>query len=475
MKDSPASTQRNSKARGPLGIALILVAVVAILPMFLAQLQADDFCRALRISENSVVDCVAQDYQTFTGRWLSFGLEYAIVSQTQSQPGYGLVLLGIALVYLMALVCLLGALFPTMESSSRWLIAGSLLALYWVGLASTKDTCYWLCGSIEYQLSLTMILFAIALTIIAANRAAFQKPYQLPWLGAMLTAMAGASMHELYGLMLCILLTTGSVLAWKWRLAGKTIWFTVTALAIVSLLIVLLAPGNAVRSGFSEHSGDAWVALKVGAKAALQALPDWVFNVRLLIATLLLVACVPDHLKSGLWVNDRRKRVLLLVCPMVWLLLLGGAFLGPAWGTGHIVASRTLSAAAMIFLLGWFLNWLLLIGWLQAKSIQLVALHPLARTAGILLLAASLILTGNTRKVARELTAEIPAYVKAKAEWQAQLKHAATSGKKHVVLPPMINPPSTIGFSDITADPDDWINRCAAGYYGVETVRVQTK
>jgi hypothetical protein len=45
-----------------------------------------------------------------------------------------------------------------------------LLTLYWVGLSSLKDTVYWMTGAMEYQLSMAMALFVVAMLLRFSRR-----------------------------------------------------------------------------------------------------------------------------------------------------------------------------------------------------------------------------------------------------------------------------------------------------------------
>lgn len=473
MKDNLGSPKLRMLEVLALVASLAIVTIVAGLPLLVVNLQADDLCRSVRLSHTGILNCVEQDYLTFTGRWCGFGLEYAALSLVQSSPAYGMILGAIALVYFGAVTYLLRALFPQLGFQRQLFIAATLFAIYWVGLPSTKDSCYWLCGSVEYQLSLACASITCASTIAAANRNADKRRYRFLWWVAILTAIVCPGLHELFGLMLCIILVAGTFMAWKWRIAGKYIWLGVTCCAMGGFLFAFLAPGNAMRSENLEHSRDLFAAAKVAISTILQSLPDWIFNFRLIVTTVLLIACVPKLLETNSWLTDERKKLLRWAIPVVWIVLLAGSFFGPAWGTGQVIASRTLAATYMIFLLGWFLTWLMIVAWLQTKSIHIISLHPGARTAVIVVLAVSLVLTGNTRRVVRELAGPIPNYAQAKAEWNEILRKAATDKRLEVVLPRIANPPDTIGFSDITTNPENWINKCAAQYYGLSSVRVE--
>ena len=208
-------------------------------------------------------------------------------------------------------------------------------------------------------------------------------------------------------------------------------------------------------------------------RAASHHVPDWVFDARLLLATLLVLSyprraslvanCLPQCYAP--WH---------LVVPGVWVILLGGMFFGPTWAVGF-VPDRVLAAAYMLFLLGWFATWLLLLERLSQRPEAGVHVSPAVRQMLLILFALSLLVTGNTRLALKDLRDLLLPYQQLMYHREEILRNAAALNPDAPILVPAVqNPPAMVGpnkFVDLTDDPTYWVNSCVARYYGVRELR----
>jgi hypothetical protein len=152
-------------------LTLLLVAAMAGRVLSYAYPTGDDLCRAARVSRLGVLASIAYEYQNWSGRWLGNGLEYVIFAIPSFPKYYGLMLALISAVYAVALLVLVGSVWEGgSRRAGRWLVPLGLLTLYWVGLSSLKDTVYWMTGAMEYQLSMAMALFVVAMLLRFSRR-----------------------------------------------------------------------------------------------------------------------------------------------------------------------------------------------------------------------------------------------------------------------------------------------------------------
>jgi hypothetical protein len=171
---------------------LLLVASVAGSVFFYAYPTGDDLCRAGTVSRLGILSSIAAEYQHWSGRWLGNGLEYVIFALPNFPQYYGLILALILAVYGVALVMLVGSLCGDVSGrAGRWIAPLGLLALYWVGLPSIKDTVYWMTGAVEYQLSVAMALFVMALLVRFSRRPRHFRPLGVALCGDALSWIHG--------------------------------------------------------------------------------------------------------------------------------------------------------------------------------------------------------------------------------------------------------------------------------------------
>ncbi len=61
------------------------------------------------------------------------------------------------------------------------------------------------------------------------------------------------------------------------------------------------------------------------------------------------------------------------------------------------------------------------------------------------------------------------------AEYENRCQLLRDESKSEVVLPPFSVKPYLLYFSDIAEDPSDWVNQVIAGWYGKESIILQTE
>ncbi|MDQ3753288.1 MAG: DUF6056 family protein, partial [Acidobacteriota bacterium] len=387
--------------------AVTSVLVVAAILFWYAHPLADDFARAYKGRVQGIVPATIHEYFTWTGRWASTGLNYFLTSSFDLVRFYPL-LLGINPALLAgAVYVLLWAAEMGTTRCQRIALTAAALALYWVGMPHPGETIYWLTGSADNLTGLALSLLVLA--GLLQYRARTTRLSVAVGAGLSLLAVLATGFHELFGLLLCIVLAGGTLKAWLARDPCRWMWTVCLVAALVGFLVVYAAPGNAVRRAEFPLAANLGVTLRLTVKQGTSNIVPWVFDIRLLTGTALLLMLVPRALTGRRQSRNGTARDVVIVA-LTWLTAVGAAFAGASWATGMNMPTRTLNGVYLIFLTGWF--WLLVMltrQFAEREELLLVA-TPLMRRVAVAIFVAAMLLTGNTWKALRDMRWAAPAY-----------------------------------------------------------------
>ena len=236
--------------------------------------------------------------------------------------------------------------------------------------------------------------------------------------------------------------------------------------------------------------GDVFTALGIAALstgkllgAMLQQMPLW------LAGLLLMPHLTPEALRPPLRPLANLHPALVAA---IALLTLFAAMLVPAWAMGINPPLRIYNYLAIYFMGFFFWMLISLHAWLRKKEIPLYpAFTGLGRMAVVLLIFVAMAgdfhkqptpfgmhasqstlytFRGNLPRVTSDLLLRAKPYSQALQQRQQYVNQQKALGHTHIVLEPLHNPPTSILFLDITADPAHWINMLQAEYYGVESI-----
>ena len=452
---------------------------------------ADDFFRAGSIHTDSWYHEVAVNYFQWSGRWSGIGLALVVLPRVDMIKWYPTLLGGIVFFQTLGLWAYWRMILGE-NVSRRHLLAliAVSLAVFWANLPSPGETHYWVTGGIENQLNIWLALLLIGGLVRA--RWDQLSPVRFLSLTALFCVLAifVTGIHELIGLMLCIVLATGTCVALKsgQNRRGTFGWGLVTLSAVIGLAVMMAAPGNRARSAMvasiiPQKDQNLLHALKLAGAQAARVLPIWVFDARLMAAVLLLVLS-----PSPIWAGAGRIRwgevSPKLVVASIWLLIVTGMFVGPSVIMHVPMPGRTLNAAYTLFILGFFTT---VIVWLRSRAeseSETVSLREsprarFARSGALATLGLSLVLSTNTRDGIIGLAKGIPQNWHRMIEWRDQLiRREVQNGATDLVLQTRnlaaedrAKWPNLYFFEDITEDPTWYVNQHVARYYRLKTIR----
>lgn len=392
--------------------------------------QADDFCLAALWRAQGVWDGYWSFWRDWTARLplvpammapaaLADGLGLPLVA------AYRLVLAALALVLLLGLRWSAGLLLPGVIGWRRWVVALVLLAALLAGARSPRDLLLWL-GASSYYLPAGLAL-GLCFPLLLRPRGGWAAP-PLALLAGLAVEFGGPAV---------------ALIALAARLSGgRPRPCLAAALAgLGGTAFLLLAPATAARQ--AAGVGGDWLRALWQAPLETLGFLAFTFSSPAMLGWLLLMLLAGARGTPAARPPLRPVALLVLALPLVAFALgLGGA--------GLVLPARGQQALQLALLLP--LSWLALrLGeWLR---------RPLAPRLGCF--AALLLLAGPNHWVA---LAELPAAARYAAAGEARLAALAQPGE--ALLTPLPDYPQLLHQEDLSTDPDYWINRCAADYFG---------
>ena len=285
----------------PLTITLVLSVFAGL--MFSATPALDDFCKAslsyLGQPQGSATQVTWLYFMGWSARWVSTILQSALFSRVDLISAYPWLLLGVMAVNLAAL-CVFFRSVLQLKTRTALVVAGMFYVSWAVSIPSTAENIFWATGATEYQLSQSSLLVLLALLCSSRGRigagAAFILAFLIP------------AQHEVAGMLVCLVLAAGVVVARVLRVpSGK--WIICLALASLSLAIVIVSPAGRERAAadgkvlwdFRHEPAYAFQALKNGVDWLISPIP------------LLTAICVP------LFVGSMERRRETPITHPVWL------------------------------------------------------------------------------------------------------------------------------------------------------------
>lgn len=450
-------------------LAITGVLLVAAILFCYAHPLADDFARAYKGRDQGVVPSTVHEYLTWSGRWASASVNYFLTSSFDIVRLYP-VLLGITASLLATSTYVLLLESGIGEGlSQRLALTMAALALYWVGMPHPGETVYWLTGGTDNLAGLALSLLLLA--GLLRNWPVRTCMSGLVGAALSLLAVITTGFHELFGLLLCIVLAGGTLKMWLACDSRRRLWTICLLAALAGFIVVYVAPGNAARRAEFPLAADVGVTCRLAVKQGISNLIPWVLDLRLLSGTALLFLLAPSCLKRAGKSRDGTARDLVIV-GVTWILAVGGGFVGASWATGSNLVLRTLDGIYLVFLAGWF--WVaVMLARHFTEGQELFFTTAAMRRVLVVTFAAAMLLTGNTWKALPDLRRSAPAYSKAMHSRWLSLQTARDRDEGDVVVKPLPSRPQAyINYFELREDPNHWENTSVAKYFGLNTVRL---
>lgn len=451
-------------------VAVTIELLVAGALLVFARPIADDFVRQYDGITRGWWGVVTDNYLHWCGRWASMGLEGLLMPRVMKFPAYSVSLATLAAVQLTAFYAFVHLLLAdAVRFGGRVGLALGLWAIHWAGTPEPGQSAYWLTGGIENQLSLSLALILVCLVARIQPRSPVRRALWL--IVGSLTAIFITGMHELVGVMLTVALAIGSFVSYRWQTRNRRVWWTLLIVSATGLLITIAAPGNAIRTGHFDHSGQIAKSIGLTARFMLRDVPVWAADPKLLGASLFLFLSPWFAGLSPAWLRRSDVRWVLLI-PGATLLCITAGAAATAWGTGSSPPGRSQAPMHVLFLLGGFGTLLVGTRW---PDNWITRREPPARFlqyAGLFVAAVALLGIGNTNLALRDFDKRVRPWHRAMQERERLLRTATP--RSELVVPRVPRFPDSYFDNDITEDPAAWQNQALARSYHLASVRLES-
>jgi hypothetical protein len=475
LQSHPASTGR--RLFGPAAALLAITPLVAhaYLGTFSRYL-ADDFCTASSLRRLGFLASQSYWYETWSGRY-SFTF---VVSLTQAiGPRLTPLLTTAALLAWMAGgVCLARRLFPDWNRAG-W-IAGLALAGIQVfttleGSPSVYQSLYWQTGMITYVLPLTFSLVYLGWlwpavsgrleprNLLAASAVSFIAAFLLGGFSETFVALQTSALG--LGLLFALLLGRHDRRARAAALLGAGL-----AGSVLAGLALALAPGTQVRSGLMPPRPELGVLIETTLKDGYLFLARTGKSVPVALALAVLVplvlAMIYDSGAGESRPSIRGRLVGLVALTIVTPVLMLSTIAPYEYAISSYPDARVLVTTMFVLSLG-LVAWGALLGQLLA---QVGSRWPRRVSGGVLFLGAVTLLALAATVV--PATSRILSYTSEAREY-ARSWDTRDANLREVTGAELVAAASLRhmgGLAEVGRDPDEWINRCIAGTYGLGAV-----
>jgi len=382
---------------------------------------------------------------------------------------YRLVPLALMLLTWLGAYRLIRALFRGLLTNANARIAGLIfLLVYLNAMPDASEGFYWYTGAVSYQFPSALIL------ILAAHWVNYlqepSKPMPLIrslFMGLLVVVIAGCS--ELHMAVLtaghAVLLLVQRLRTGQWN---KTV-VLFFLLSVICALVVALAPGNAVRGDNFPMKHDLvhtglWSTLQSGRFIAI-----WVLTTVLLPFSVLFIGWLRSAAVGASWFA--MNKWLAAALPVSAVLL---AMVLPYWSTGLLGQYRTVNTALLLFIPLWFVALAVWDAQVFRKRWP-IQLDLRGTHCALLLVTLLFFVWGRDMSVSLDLfTGSAAQYDHEMLDRSARIEQAVENGNTELVLPPVTQPRSLV-ITQPGADPDQWMNRSLAEFFGNKDLELRVK
>ncbi len=444
----------------------IALAVYAYLGFF-ARFMGDDYCHHDLVSNKPFFAAVQHHYTTFSNRYMILAVPY--LTEKFGPRGQSFLPAIMIVLWLIALFWLLKELHLALALKTNKLIIyllTSLLTFFTILQAPARyQSIYWEASSINRLVSLvlTLFLFASLLTLIRKDNAE-KRAFQWSLLYFITTFLIGGfdEMNDTFIFAISFLAFAG-VFFWMKKGTKRTasLWLTgsIFLASLASMLLMVIAPHNSARITqpptflvFLERIFTYPKNFIIDSTLTPFPLPTLLsFFVPFLI--FLLFYNRVQKSKKLLWLT-------LLIAPLIFYALLIVNFAPSAYAQAY-PADRALLGARFLMTAMLFL-----------ESALLAYLLPQIKSAYLkyFLLLTLAIFSLYPLRAAQKTFNTIDFYRQRATAWDLRddkIRSAVTSGEMNIHIQEF---DSIHIIKELDSDPNHWINRCAARYYGVDSI-----
>lgn len=344
-----------------------------------------------------------------------------------------------------------------------------LTLIYIARIPNIAEGYYWLMGSTCYTLGNILVLFMAGFLILHHRTASFRRRIIYTIL-SLICAAAAVGVNEILMLLMLICLIAYILFLFIRKHSNRHDVLIVFMITAICSVIVITAPGNAVRGSFYPDRHQFLFSLSSSLSWTFGFVKNWTCDALILSSTLLLlpfITRVSHHISIPV-----KSRKWLFLFPVFWLGLIVLSFFPGFWALGGPPPERAWNLTYFVFILGWYtcvvIYTLLLLP--DTKPDTIIPRH--VRVAATILFLIALFGFPTTYTAFKDLIFHARPYHREVSERIETSKQKAEENQDFVIIRPLVNRPSTL-FSRIFEfkdDPEYWVNANWGEYWGLKVI-----
>jgi len=354
----------------------------------------------------------------------------------------------------------------------------AVLAIFFVLFEAPNlfQSLYWRSGMVSYFAP--MVVFFI-ITGILFRQLQIRENKQGLWLWVLIVAVLSffsGGMSESYAAF--------QTASWSLLMLGWVIWKRKASLKNFNIMLIVaffgsvlamgamvMAPGNQLRLELLPQAPNIWVVMQLSFRYAMDFI---IYSLRGLpipiLISFLASALLTYHISANNieLINNKSGWVLVIVIPVITYLLIASVCAPTVYGMVAYPEPRALMIARFIMTISTVL-WGGLIGILGHRIMDRIVNICFA-----LIIILGLLWIYPLRSTL-QIWQQIPPAISRAAEWDSrreEITHQINTGVSLVEIPKL---DSVQGVSELTDDPQFWVNKCAASFYGAKFIRTVDK
>jgi hypothetical protein len=431
---------------------------------------ADDYCSAYTANRFGLLRSIWYWYINWSGRYTAFAFDWLVLIKTFGPYGAHLVPPVAIAIWLVAMIA---AVHTTLKAISRhtatWSAAIAISASFVLAVIvlspDIAQSYFWLNGMRSYSLPLvTLSIYAFLFQWILPR---LKSGKALGWVCilAFVLAFANGGFSETYAVFQLMLFVFLTVLEWfahdrKINAEFKLLSFA-TLGALLSVIVIVLAPGNAIRRAASPPAPTFIRLAQISIGSYLSFIQDILLSPQqttALIGALLVSAWAGTEYKSQITL-----RWWTIPTQIVGGLMLSFVCIPPSvYGYADTPPPRTLSIAVFALAAFWMSASFLIGSWLARTSRSSVRLE-----IGLIVLATILIGVSSALTMAY-VNQNQGAYIAYARKWDSMDAQILQARANHQ---PFVNIPAMINWAAVERPNDHakfWATACYSEYYGIQ-------
>jgi hypothetical protein len=484
---SPLKRQATLGAVAEWGVAAVLILALALYAYLgrYARYLADDYATKVALGVRSFWAQQVAEYQRAGGR---FAAEAAVDGAGLLNEFFVRLLPGLLLVLWVAAIAIaVKAVLPSIGRLASLIIAMGIVFTTLHITPSPFESLYWMTASLIY---ISPLILGTVFVALAASR---HEPRRTTILAAGVVAFVAGGFNETYAalqlLMIGAALLATMVAVWPGLRRSRPLLISGCLGTLASLIAVGIAPGNAVRfrvvTGLLGTPRPSFVQLPgVAINFAMQFFNS-VFFARwgALVTVGALVALISARTNPTVRMSARRGLPLVAYVAAVAIIAMVASFVPYAYVTGlmegiYAQITPVFIGVCAVAVVGWSVGRYMRSLFGRQFATGRISQKWRPRIVAIAAVVTSCIVAATPVKSMATIWGErgaFHAYAATKDAQAALALAAATAGRPSVAVPPI---PANLGlFShqtilEMTSDPNWWINRDEAIYYGVGSITV---